>query len=321
MATKLRRAFTLIELLVVIAIIAILAAILFPVLSSARESAKDVTNLSNVKQIGLSMMMYSTDHDDYLPLAVNYDPGNNNNGLPWTWQQYIQPYAKNFDVFQDVKMPGPTSTVRAFREFQISQHMGVPVIATAVLNGGPSNVNPYLETGPSWAPIVGSTAVRFDGMFGVGVSGNPGGYMGLRYMASGGAPNKVPSRSTSTLENVSDQVMAAYAANYDMWFGNGRVVGGQATWCNSGYGTCVDPNNCGIAWSGTVNITGPHARKRPVDGTGNYRGSCLFPNGQAVFAAADGSAKSMNLRRVYEIRQLSDGTRVFYRFWPAGGTN
>ena len=66
-----RRAFTLIELLVVIAIIAILAAILFPVFAQAKEAAKKTTCVSNTKQTGLALMMYSTDADDVLPRHDN----------------------------------------------------------------------------------------------------------------------------------------------------------------------------------------------------------------------------------------------------------
>src|SRR5206468_8692571 len=56
-----RRAFTLIELLVVIAIIAILAAILFPVFAQAREKARMISCLSNMKQAGLGLTMYAQD--------------------------------------------------------------------------------------------------------------------------------------------------------------------------------------------------------------------------------------------------------------------
>ena len=69
------KGFTLIELLVVIAIIVILAAILFPVFAQAKAAAKNTQDLSNVRQIGMSSVLYMTDADDrYVPIGSWDDP-------------------------------------------------------------------------------------------------------------------------------------------------------------------------------------------------------------------------------------------------------
>lgn len=88
-----RKGFTLIELLVVIAIIAILAAILFPVFAQAREKARAITCLSNMKQISLAYIMYSQDADEEGP--GGYATAANGSG--WATQEFA--YVKSTGAY------------------------------------------------------------------------------------------------------------------------------------------------------------------------------------------------------------------------------
>jgi len=98
MTTAKKRGFTLIELLVVIAIIAILAAILFPVFQKVRENARRTACASNMKQIGLGLIQYTQDSDEYLPERyADRDPVDNHQR---SWKDSIYPYIKSKDVFK-----------------------------------------------------------------------------------------------------------------------------------------------------------------------------------------------------------------------------
>jgi prepilin-type N-terminal cleavage/methylation domain-containing protein/prepilin-type processing-associated H-X9-DG protein len=124
-----RSAFTLIELLVVIAIISILAAILFPVFARARENARRASCMSNLKQIGIGVMMYTQDYDEDLPLQGVCGPARLETGSLMTshgscgagylhlWTHMIYPYVKSVQVFNC-----PSSTLNPWKG-EYSGHM------------------------------------------------------------------------------------------------------------------------------------------------------------------------------------------------------
>ena len=105
--------FTLIELLVVIAIIAILAAILFPVFGRAKEAAKKTACLSNARQIGMAVKMYTGDHDDTMPIfyAYNSRPPAGQPGHKGV-EVLLLPYCKSQEVFRSpLDSGGPFASI------------------------------------------------------------------------------------------------------------------------------------------------------------------------------------------------------------------
>lgn len=115
------RAFTLIELLIVIAIMALLAAILFPVFSRARENARRSSCASNLKQLALGMIQYTQDHDERFapniyPTSACADSVTGGTCSPCSssaasttpitcirpaWPDHLWPYVKNSQIFND----------------------------------------------------------------------------------------------------------------------------------------------------------------------------------------------------------------------------
>jgi prepilin-type N-terminal cleavage/methylation domain-containing protein/prepilin-type processing-associated H-X9-DG protein len=99
-----RSGFTLIELLVVIAVLALLAAILFPVLAQTREKARQTTCLSNMKQLGLAANLYLLDWEGGFPQThptlTPWERQSRRDRLLVDWFHLLYPYSRNVGINQ-----------------------------------------------------------------------------------------------------------------------------------------------------------------------------------------------------------------------------
>jgi prepilin-type N-terminal cleavage/methylation domain-containing protein len=273
-----KKAFTLIELLVVIAIIAILAAILFPVFAQAKLAAKKTAALSDVKQLGLAVVMYNNDYDGAYDVGTNacwYYPGVPASFQPsggWSWD--ISPYVKNAGIFAD-----PTD-------------------------------KPGMETWPTWLlpPNTGAIEVSMVSNGYMTYQNADGKYdvLGLMGMAQGSSNTPgtdayncghwmgVDLRTENSTTNPAGTILLADRIGGNDIYGMGDMIAGVNWYDNTGAG--LIPNGQATAPGTTTAYMAPYG-----NGSGNYLVNADMRNGAinmaygstSPFVFADGHAKSM----------------------------
>lgn len=290
-----RRAFTLIELLVVIAIIAFLAAILFPVFAQAKESAKDTAQLSNVKQLGTAVLMYTIDYDDQFPLVMRRVQPTTFT----TWQVDVDPYVKNRQIILHYKLPAPPPVGASGNFYQRNSHLGIPGRAAAK---NTVTAEFYVITSDTFTA---GNPVRFDGIGGVGQDQTTSAPIF-------GQGVNAASLSTTAIARPAETFLIGEGGGWDLgWVSfSGAPLGGCSRWS----GGIINVNNVPVGE--TWQWRGPHAQRRPRSSTSTGRGVCGVPDGSTTVVHTDGHARPRNVRGEL-LSNVDNGSYRYMRFfWP-----
>lgn len=256
-----RRGFTLIELLVVIAIIAILAAILFPVFAQAKMAAKKTASLSNVKQLGLGILMYNNDQDGMFPMGLGVDWWAPRDG---GWTVDCQPYIKSYALLLD---PSDPKAKKGWAQWMKDQTWDVLPISYAA-NGA-----------MKWDSGLNSWAVY--------------GVMGL-WQTSWIQRN---SAMEGAVTKPAETVMLAARFNGNVVFGNGTYMPGVDWWDgpDTGGAPGLTPEGGAKDVTGRNRNGGVYKTNSAIWNTNDkWGGVATVYGGQCPMVFADGHSKMMN---------------------------
>ncbi len=169
MSHLIRRGFTLIELLVVITIIAVLAAILFPVFAQAREKARSIACLSNLKQIGTATQMYIQDNDQRLFFRATSNAASTRTGLAVAktdpsynslqWWNEMMPYIKSNALFACPDDSAPTLSPDGNGNLVIPRSYTCSAAVEALTDAQVTNPAATIVITEKWSRTVAGAAV------------------------------------------------------------------------------------------------------------------------------------------------------------------